>query len=158
MLWLRRFAHRARALLLPGRVASEVDDELRFHIERQVAEYVGKGMSPEAARTEALRVFGGVQRYKEEVGDAQGYVLLDQLRQDLSYTVRGARRSPGFTAIVVLTLALGVGATTAIFSVVRGVLLRELPFGEPDRLVRVWIANPTQNAMRNAVSIPDLDD
>jgi predicted permease len=158
MLWLRRFAHRARALLLPGRVASEVDDELRFHIERQVAEYVAKGMSPEAARTEALRVFGGVQRYREEVGDAHGYVLLDQLRQDLSYTVRGARRSPGFTAIVVLTLALGVGATTAIFSVVRGVLLRELPFGEPDRLVRMWIANPTQNAMRNAVSIPDLDD
>ena len=158
MLWLRRFAHRARALLLPGRVSRDVDDELRFHIDRQVAEHVAKGMSPEAARTEALRVFGGVQRYKEEVGDAQGYVLLDQLRQDLSYTVRGARRSPGFTAIVVLTLALGVGATTAIFSVVRGVLLRELPFGEPDSLVRIWIANPTQNAMRNAVSIPDLED
>ena len=158
MLWLRRLGHRARAIFFPGRVLHDVDDELRFHIERQIAEHEKAGMSPDDARTAALRAFGGVQRYKEEVGDAQGLQMLDQLRQDLSYTARTARRSPGFTATVVLTLALGVGATTAIFSVVRGVLLHELPFGEPDRLVRLWIANPPRNEMRSGLSIPDLDD
>jgi predicted permease len=115
-------------------------------------------MSPDAARTAALRMFGGMQRYKEEVRDEHGFVALDQLRQDLTYTVRTALRSPGFTAVVILTLALGVGATTAIFSVVRGVLLRELPFGSPERLVRVWAANPTRNELRGPLSVPDFDD
>ena len=84
--------------------------------------------------------------------------LLDQLRQDLAYTMRAARRSPGFTAVVVLTLAVGVGATTAIFSVVRGVLLRQLPFGSPDRLVRLWLVNPTRGDQRKPISVPDFED
>jgi predicted permease len=84
--------------------------------------------------------------------------MLDQLKQDLAYTARAARRNVGFTSVVVLTLALGVGATTAIFSVVRGVLLRELPFGTPDRLVRLWLANPARNETRSPISIPDLED
>jgi predicted permease len=84
--------------------------------------------------------------------------LLDQLRQDLAYTMRAARRSPGFTAVVVLTLGVGVGATTAIFSVVRGVLLRELPFGSPDRLVRLWLVNPTRGDQRKPISVPDFED
>jgi predicted permease len=158
MLWLQRLTTRTRTLVLRGRTTREVDDELRFHIDREIAENIKRGMSPDAARTAALRAFGGVQRFKEEVRDEHGFALLDQLRQDLAYTARAALRSPGFTAIVVLTLALGVGATTAIFSVVRGVLLRELPFGAPDRLVRLWAANPTGNALRAALSAPDFDD
>ena len=158
MLWLQRLATRARTLVLRGRTIREVDDELRFHVDREISENIARGMTPDAARTAALRAFGGVQRYKEEVRDEHGLVLLDQLRQDLAYTARAALRGPGFTAVVILTLALGVGATTAIFSVVRGVLLRELPFGTPDRLVRLWAANPTDNTLRGALSSPDLDD
>jgi len=158
MLWLQRLVLRIRSLLLRGRTVREIDDELRFHIEREIAEKVAQGMNEDEARTTALRAFGGVQRFKEEVRDEHGFRLLDQLRQDLSFTARAARRTPGFTAVVIITLALGVGATTAIFSVVRGVLLRELPFATPDRLVRLWVANPTRNEMRGPVSIPDLDD
>ena len=158
MLWLQRLVLRIRSLLLRGRTVREIDDELGFHIEREIAEKVAQGMNEDEARTTALRAFGGVQRFKEEVRDEHGFRLLDQLRQDLSFTARAARRTPGFTAVVIITLALGVGATTAIFSVVRGVLLRELPFATPDRLVRLWVANPTRNEMRGPVSIPDLDD
>ena len=158
MLWLQRLAMRLRTLVLRGRTTREVDAELRFHIDRETTENIERGMSPDAARTAALRAFGGVQRFKEEVRDEHGFAVLDQLRQDLAYTARAALRSPGFTAIVVLTLALGVGATTAIFSVVRGVLLRELPFTAPDRLVRLWAANPATNDARAGLSVPDFDD
>ena len=158
MFWLRRLTLWLRGLLLRDRTTRDVDDELQFHIDRQIAENITRGMTPDAARTAALRMFGGVQRYKEEVRDEHGMLMLDQLRQDLAYTARAALRSPGFTAVVVLTLALGVGATTAIFSVVRGVLLRELPFGTPDRLVRLWAANPARNDPRASVSIPDFED
>ena len=158
MLWLQRLTLRLRSLVLRDQTARDVDDELQFHIDREIAERVKKGMTPEAARTEALRMFGGMQRYKEEVREAHGFALWDQFRQDLAYATRAAFRNPGFTAIVVLTLGLGIGATTAIFSVVRGVLLRELPFAEPDRLVRVWISNPSRDGARNSVSIPDFDD
>ena len=158
MFWIQRLVLRLRALVFRSRMAHDFDDELRFHVERQTAENVARGMSEDAARTGALRAFGGVQRYKEEIGDTHGFQLLDQLRQDLTYTVRGARRTPGFTAVVVLTLALGVGATTAIFSVVRGVLLRELPFASPERLVRLWLANPARNETSSPISVPDLED
>jgi len=158
MVWVQRIVLRLRALVFRSRMARDFDDELRFHVERQTAENIARGMSEETARTAALRAFGGVQRYKEEIGDAHGFHLFDQLRQDLSYAARAARRAPGFTVIVVLTLALGVGATTAIFSVVRGVLLRELPFGSPERLVRLWLANPARNEARSPISIPDLED
>jgi len=158
MFLVQRLVVRLRALLFPRQLARDVDDELRFHVDRQVAELVAHGMSGEEARTTALRTFGGVQRYKEEVGEEHAFQLLDQLRQDLSYTARAARRNLGFTTIVVLTLALGIGATTAIFSVVRGVLLRELPFAAPDRLVRLWLSNPTRNDPRSQISVPDLQE
>jgi predicted permease len=158
MLWLQRLTLRLRSLVLRDQTARDVDDELQFHIDREIAERVKRGLTPDAARTEALRIFGGMQRYKEEVREAHGFAMWDQLRQDLGFAARAAFRNPGFTAIVVLTLGLGVGATTAIFSVVRGVLLRELPFGEPDRLVRIWIANPSRDGARNSISVADFDD
>ena len=158
MLRLTRLAAQARALVSRRHSSRDLDDELRFHIERQTDENVRLGMSPDVARREALRLFGGVQRYKEELRDEHRSAFVEQLRQDLAYALRAALRNPGFTVVVVLTLGLGVGATTAIFSVVRGVLMRELPFGTPDRLVRLWLANPTRDETRSAVSIPDFDD
>src|SRR5689334_80538 len=158
MALLRQLVRRVRALVSPARTTREINDELDYHLERQVAENVARGMSPDAARTAALRTFGGVRRYAEEVREEHGFALFDQLRQDLGYAVRAAIRTPGFTATVVLTLAIGIGATTAIFSVVRGVLLKELPFGSPDRLVRLWTANPARNEPRGPVSIPDFED
>jgi predicted permease len=158
MLWLQRLTLRLRTLVFRARTTREIDDELRFHIDREIAENVARGMSEDAARTNGLRVFGGMQRFKEEVREQHGFRLFDQLRQDLAFTTRAAVRSPSFTAVVVVTLALGVGATTAIFSVVRGVLLRELPFASPDRLVRLWVGNPTRGETRSALSIPDFED
>ena len=146
--------------LLRRRAAFErtMDDEMRFHLEMEARELERQGMSPEEARRAARVAFGGVERFKEDGRDARGGRVLDELRRDAVYAVRAARRAPVFTLVAVLTLALGIGATTAIFSVVRGVLLRELPFAEPERLVRVWSAAPTRNETRSPLSIPDFED
>jgi predicted permease len=155
---LRQAAARLREVFVQSRLERELDEELRFHLDLETELNVRRGMSPRAARTAALRAFGGVERVKEDYRDARGVRLIEELRRDVSYASRAARRSPGFTAVVVLTLTLGIGATTAIFTVVRGVLLRELPFAEPARLVRVWAANPSRDETRGMLALPDFED
>lgn len=126
-----------RSLLRKERAELELDEELRFHLDREVERLEAQGVEAPEARSRALRSFGGVERWKEEVRDARGLRLLDDLRQDLAYGVRGLRRGPGFAAVAVITLGVGIGASTAVFSVVDGVLLEPLPYPEPQELVTI---------------------
>lgn len=152
---------RKRLFRLPssdGDPRDEVDDELRFHIEERTAKYMREGMAPEEARAEAERRFGDVDEIRHEVERMmkrrqramKKTDRIDDARRDVGFAARQITRNPGFSAIAVLTIALAIGATTAIFSVVDGIMLRPLPFDEPDGLVRVWA-----DYTRRDVVLPD---
>jgi putative ABC transport system permease protein len=133
------------------RAEDRMDGEMRFHLEMEARELQRQGLHPAAARRAALVAFGGVERFKEEARDARGLRWPHDLGLDLRYALRRVRRNPGVSAVVVLTLALGLGANAAIFSMVEGVLLRALPYPRSDRLVDVWEVSP-QGDDHNAVS------
>ncbi len=135
--WLRGMATRLRSLVLRGREEAELEEEIRFHIEEETSKLLRQGWNAEAARREAYRRFGGVERMKERTRDERGTGWVDDVARDVRYAGRTLRRAPGFSLMAVLTLALGIGATTAMFSLVRGVLLQGLPYPASGRLITV---------------------
>src|SRR6185436_10123243 len=136
----------------------EMDEEMRFHVEQQTEKNVRAGMPPEEARRAALLSFGGMERFKEESREESRPRRLEDLAQDLRFGLRTLARNPGFTFVAVLTLALGIGANTAIFSVVDGVLLRPVPLDRSDRLMMIWETDRDSGTTREPSSIPDFLD
>lgn len=130
-----------------------MDAEMRDHLEREIADRMAHGMDRAEATRLARRDFGGVERYKEEARDAIGLRVLDDAGRDLRFALRLLRRNSGFTIAVVLTFALGIGCTSAIFTLVDGILLRPLPYPRPSELVALWERNVPRAVDRNVVSV-----
>src|SRR5215475_13458390 len=128
MAMLRKLRLRLRALFFKSKMEDELQAELQFHIERETEENILRGMTPEEARSAAIRSFGGVERVKEESREARGVRLLEEVWQDLRYGARMLLKQPGFTLIAVLMLALGIGSNTTAFSLLHTVLIQPLPY------------------------------
>ncbi|HXI94077.1 MAG TPA: permease prefix domain 1-containing protein, partial [Blastocatellia bacterium] len=155
---LRKLTSYVRALLHKDKVERDMDRELRFHLEMEIEENVRRGMSLPEARREALVRFGGVEKFKEECRDVRGAPLAESLLQDVRYGARILYRNPGFTLVAVLTLGLGIGANTAIFSVIYGVLMRPLPYKDGNQLVIVQQQAPLAHVLNVPFSVKEVQD
>jgi putative ABC transport system permease protein len=155
---LRKLNSYVRALLHKDKVEHDMDRELRFHLEMEIEENVRRGMSLTEARRDALVRFGGVEKFKEECRDVRGAPLAESLLQDVRYGARILFRNPGFTLVAVLTLGLGIGANTAIFSVIYGVLMRPLPYKDGNQLVIVQQQAPLAHVLNVPFSVKEVQD
>src|ERR1700704_2801849 len=124
-------------LLRRGKMEEQLDKELRFHVDQHANELIAQGYSPDEARRKARLALGGPEQVKENCRDARGTRWLEDLLQDFPYAIRTLRKQPSFAAVALLTLALGIGATTVMFTLINGVLLAPLPYPDPDKLVAV---------------------
>jgi predicted permease len=149
---MRDLRMRMRAVLRRSEVEREMEEELRFHFEAQVQKMVGEGVDRGEAMRLARLAIGGTEQIKEECRDARGVRLVETVWQDVRYGWRSLRKSPGFTVVAILTLTLGIGVNTALFTIVHGVLLNPLPFPRPERLVSLWEKNVLDDGQFNVVS------
>jgi len=154
--WVRILVSRLTSLVSQRILDADLDDELRSHIEFAAEESRKRGLSPDEARSAALREFGGVTQIRERYRTQRGLPWLEVLAQDLRFAMRMLWTNPGFTAVTVLTLAIGIGGNTAVFSIVNGVLLNPLPFPKPDELVALDESKP--NFPTGSISYPNFLD
>src|SRR5438093_12978323 len=142
---LREWVLRFGGLFNKQRKDRELDDEIESHLQMHIEDNLRLGMTPEEARRQAMIKLGGIESTKEAYRDQRGLPILETLWQDVRYGARQLRKNPGFAAVAVLTLALGLGPSPAIFRVVDAVMLRALPFPEAERLALVWDDRPMGN-------------
>src|SRR5260370_27821728 len=142
MHWSYKLRLRFRSLFRKSRVELEMNEELGFHLGNLIEEKVARGMTPEEARSAALRELGGLEQIKEECRDMRRVNFVEDLLQDLRYSGRALRKNPGFTAVAFLTLALGIGAVTSVFSVVDATLFRPLPYPQSRRIMGLARLSP----------------
>src|SRR5579864_5254156 len=154
---LNELLYRLRALVRRSAVESELDEELRFHFAQQVEKYVRSGLDRAEAVRRARLTFGGMEQVKEECREARGVVFVDTLLKDVRYGLRTLRKSPGFTIVAVLTLALGIGVNTTLFTAYDAIALKPLPVGGPDSVVRLerWFASGSLGNGQYAFSYPE---
>src|SRR3984885_14587615 len=160
--WLRTLWSRCAAFFGEKKLDDELDEELLAHIEFAVEENLRRGMSPRDARRAALVKFGAVAQIKEDYRRQRGLPFVDALVQDMRFAARQIRHAPGFALIAILTLALGIGANTAVFTLTHAMLLSSLPVAEPDRLVRLAIdltePDPTDDNSDLPLSLPMMQE
>ncbi len=155
---LHRLLSKVLGLFRRKQFEHDVDHEIQDHLSNLERRYIEQGMTAEAARCAARRAFGGVDLVKEANRDQYSFVLLDHVRRDIRFAFRSLRKNPGFTIVAIVTLALGIGANTAIFSVLNGVLLRPLPYANGEDLVLVRQELPLARAQRMSFSVSDIED
>jgi len=148
MAWTRRFWLKLQTLFRRNRSAQRLNDEIQFHLDQQIAENVSAGMNREEARHSAMRVFGNATLTKEQARDTWGWNQLEQIAQDFRYGLRSLRKGPGFSAVAILSLALGIMATTAMYSVIYGVVLNPFPYRDVDSLMSVKVWSPDSSRFR----------
>ncbi|MDP6579677.1 MAG: ABC transporter permease [Vicinamibacterales bacterium] len=156
MKWVAAGRERLRALLFGARADAEMDAELRFHLEQEAKLLREAGLGPREARRQAKLRFGGVERVREEVREARGVRVFEDLVKDARYGARMLRKRQGFTVVAVVSLAIGIGANTAIFSLVNATILRDVPVDRPEELVNVYSASPSD--LYGTLSYPNYAD
>src|SRR5215211_7141535 len=158
MSYVRAALARITGAFTGHRADDDLRDELQAHLEMEIAENVRRGMDPDAARRKAILASGGLTAAAESVRAQRGLPWIESVASDIKYALRGLRHSPAFTAVVVITLGLGIGANTAIFSVVRGVLLKPLPHREGDRLLYLRQSTDGPTGANVSFSVPEVQD